>query len=116
MIKESESEVLSSCLKTLSAFGIFAWRSNNMGTYRHPKGRDPFYSFNGLRGVSDILGVLPDGRILCVECKATGKLKDQKPEQKRFQEYIERNGGMYWLIDSFEMLTDLIDKNGLRRR
>lgn len=110
MIKEKEADVLHSCLKTLSAFGIFAWRNNNMGVRRSRAGKD-FYTFAGLRGVSDIVGVLPDGRILCVECKATGKLKSQSPEQKQFQEDIERNGGEYLLVDSYETIIAWVEKN-----
>jgi hypothetical protein len=36
----------------------------------------------GKKGSSDILGILPGGRMLCIECKAnTGRLS---PEQKQF--------------------------------
>jgi hypothetical protein len=114
-VKEKEAEVLSSCLKTLSAFGVFAWRNNNMGVRRERAGQS-FYTFNGVRGVSDIIGVLPrsfgklEGHILCVECKATGKLKTQSPEQKAFQCEIEAAGGEYLLVDSYEMIIAWLEK------
>jgi hypothetical protein len=98
-----ENEVVSGCLRFLNACGIFAWRNNNMGTARK-RGKSIFYTFNGIRGVADIIGVVSDGRILCCECKRPGKLKDQSDEQKYFEEQIVKSNGIYVLVDSWEML------------
>lgn len=85
----SESVVVAQCLEWLALHRIFAWR-NNTGSYKTPEGRFIRY---GHVGSADILGLLPDGRFLAVECKAaTGK---QSKAQKTFQQMVERNGGAY---------------------
>jgi len=46
----------------------------------------------GRRGQADILGFMPDGRFLAVECKASdGKLR---PEQELFLGRVRRAGGV----------------------
>ena len=106
-----ESELLTYCLRLLSAFSIFAWRNNNMGVRRERNGK-AFYTFNGTRGVADIIAVHPkNGKIICIECKAEGKLKNKSPEQKDFQEQIEKSGGYYFLIDSYDMLIKKLEEN-----
>ena len=85
----SESLIVAQCLEWLALHRVFAWR-NNTGSYKTPEGR---YIRYGHVGSSDILGILPDGRFLGVECKtATGK---QSKAQKVFQGMIERNNGVY---------------------
>jgi hypothetical protein len=74
-VKTPESYVLSSCLEYLALKGIFAWR-NNSGAVKGPSGHLVRF---GQKGSPDILGILPGGRLLCVECKGSGgKLR---PEQ-----------------------------------
>jgi hypothetical protein len=119
-IVPKESQVVTSCLRFLNGVGIFAWRNNNSGTYRGRRAGKDIYSFRGIHGVSDIIGVFPSiimdetrnqnienkyaGRIICVECKRPGKLNGQSEGQIDFQEQIEKNGGIYILCDSWEML------------
>lgn len=89
-----ESSLVRSCLDLLSLRGVFAFRVNTTGVY-DPK-RGVFRSFHGLRGVSDILGVLPGGRFLAVECKVgRNKLSD---EQQFFIDRILGMGGVAWVI------------------
>jgi hypothetical protein len=84
-----ESDVLRQCLEYLAVKGIFAWR-NNTGAAQVDGKR--FVRF-GIKGSPDILGVMPDGRMLCVECKsATGR---QTPEQRAFGEAVIARGGVY---------------------
>ena len=51
-----ESDVLRACLDLLKWKGIMAWRSNNTGVFDPVKKR--FRAFQGLKGVSDILGLI----------------------------------------------------------
>jgi hypothetical protein len=53
-----------------------------------------------LSGVADIIGLLPDGRFLAIECK-TGKNK-QTSSQIEFQRGIEANHGVYFLAYQLE--------------
>lgn len=92
-----EAEVLHGCLRWLHDQGIFAWR-NNSGTAWI--GGQPV-SF-GFPGSADIIGLTPTGRFLAVECKsATGKQSDK---QRKFEEKIKANGGVYLLVRSVEEL------------
>ena len=68
--------------------GFFAW-NNPTGTVRIAPDRWVHF---GKKGSADILGVLPDGRFLAVECKSpTGRLT---PEQSAFLERIRGLGGV----------------------
>ena len=93
-----ESVVLSECLFYLQISGIYCWRNNTGGT----KTKTGFIRF-GKVGSSDILGILPDGRFLAVECKRErgGKVSEQ---QKVFLDMIEKNHGVAWVVNSLEDL------------
>ncbi len=60
------------------------------------RGRGPasewWGAVSGLRGVSDILGILPDGRLLAVECKTTKG--NMTADQDEFQTRISENNGV----------------------
>jgi hypothetical protein len=95
-----ENRVKAEVLKYLKLRQIKAW-SNPSGAVRIRPGK--FMSF-GLKGSSDILGCLPDGRFPAVEVKApSGRLS---PEHRRFLEDIGRLGGLaivarsYWDIEA----------------
>src|SRR5262249_15385763 len=85
----TESGTLSACLALLRLRGILAWRASTTGVY--DPARKCFRSFRGLKGVSDILGVLEGGGRLAVEVKsATGRLT---PDQQWFLDEVNRRGG-----------------------
>lgn len=95
-----ESDVVRSCLDYLKIRGIFAWRQN-AGVIPLANGG---VRFSGLRGVSDILGILPDGRFLAVECKsAKGKTSEH---QDAFLDQIAANGGVACVVRSVEELAE----------
>ena len=98
-----ESAVLQQCLAYLHVRGIFAWR-NNIGAAKTEDGR--FVRF-GIPGASDIIGVLPGGRFLAVECKRStgGRVSDQ---QKAFLEKIKNAGGLAVIATSLEDLMEAI--------
>lgn len=87
--KRRETDLVRACLDYLKLRNIFAWRNNTTGVFDPVKKK--FRTFTGLKGVSDILGILPDGTLLAIECKMPGgKLT---PEQKAFlQNIVDRNG------------------------
>ncbi len=87
-----EGLVVNACLDYLAARRIYAWR-NNTGAVSIPSahGRDRFIRY-GKPGSSDILGIMPDGRFLAVECKTkTGRLTDL---QQGFLAEVEARGGV----------------------
>ena len=90
-----EAGVLRGCLKQLHSLGLFTWR-NNSGTLW--AGGQPV-SF-GFPGSPDIIGILPDGRFLGVECKSpTGR---QSMKQKAFEQRVAASGGVYILAHSVD--------------
>ena len=91
-----EGAVVKACLDYLAVRGIYAWR-NNTGTLRDKTNRPVFF---GKPGSADILGILPGGTFLAVECKA----KKGKPSDKQigFLKTIAENGGaaiLAWSVD-----------------
>ena len=85
-----ESDLVRACLDLLALRGITAWRNNNAGIYDPARRR--FRTFHGLKGASDILGILAGGRFLAVECKMPGgKLS---PDQTAFLDMIRERGGL----------------------
>lgn len=102
MIKgQKENIVLQQCLIYLNCRGIFAFR-NNTGALKIGK---RFVRF-GYPGSSDIIGILPDGRFLAVECKReNGGILSGK--QVEFLSRIKENGGVALVVHS---LNDL-EKN-----
>lgn len=97
-----ETAVVGSCLCLLAILGIFAWR-NNTGALRNKAGRLIRY---GLRGSSDIIGILPDGRFLAIECKTeTGKASQAQID---FIKTINDNNGVGMIVrNTDELLAKL---------
>lgn len=103
-----EGFVLSACLEFLAVRGVFAWR-NNSGATKTEGGR--FVRF-GLRGSSDILGILPGGRFLAVECKAPkGRTT---PDQEAFLTDIRRRGGVAMVARSVDDLAAGLKEAGCK--
>lgn len=99
-----EDEVLRGCLEYLRAHGYFVWR-NNTGAVKIGK---RFIRY-GTPGSSDILGILPDGRFLAVECKREkgGRLSEL---QKAFLTAIQINGGVSIVARSVDELKKELEK------
>jgi hypothetical protein len=88
-------------LDYLRAKHIFVWRCNQVSpTGINAKGELYHRRFVGLKGVSDILGILPGGRILCIEVKsAKGRLS---AEQNCFASEVLDLGGVWFVARSVE--------------
>lgn len=97
-METSESVVLKQCLDYLKLKGIYCWR-NNTGACKSGNR----YIRYGFIGSSDILGILPDGRFLAVECKRTkgGRVSEAQHE---FLSKIASNGGVAIVAKSVDDL------------
>jgi hypothetical protein len=91
--------------------GYFVWQNKSTGTF------DPYrkyflkvgYSHGRIKGVPDILGVLPDGRLLAIEIKTgTGKLS---PEQREFIRKAEIRGAIAFMARSLEDVVKTFSKH-----
>jgi hypothetical protein len=87
-----EKTVLKECLEYLQLRGIYAYRQNTgAAEYTDKAGKKRMVKY-GKPGASDIVGVMPGGRFIAVECKApAGRLSEL---QKQFLKDIERMGGL----------------------
>ena len=98
-----ESQVMEAVAGILERHPLVAayWRQNT-GAAKFQQ----YYVKFGFRGCSDYLGFLTDGRILAVECKATGK--KPSPEQAAFLENVEKAGGFAcWTDDGVNLYRKL---------
>lgn len=103
----TENEVLASCIELLSLMNIYCWR-NNTGALKDATGR--LIRF-GKVGSSDILGVLPDGKFLAVECKKSkGGIVSEYQEE--FLQEINNCGGVGLVVRSSEELLNELKKRG----
>jgi hypothetical protein len=101
-----ESRILSDCLRYLQVRGIYHWR-NNVGSVQIRPGQ--WYRF-GKVGSSDILGVLPGGKILAVETKA--KRGQLTPDQRAFLETVRDLGGMAVIARSWTDVDQALREAG----
>lgn len=106
-----ETRIQASILTYLVYLGIFCWRNNSSGIYNQKTGS--YYSPKGIgriSGVSDILGILPDGRFIALEIKSEkGK---ETPEQKVFGHNISTNNGLYIVARSIEDVRKTLREYG----
>jgi len=110
MKSQPEKAVLAGCLRYLEARQIYHWR-NNCGAVQVAPGR--FIRF-GKKGSSDILGILPGGRLLCVECKAEGGRLS--PEQKIFLDEVRELGALALVVRGWWELDRALCEAGYERR
>lgn len=99
-----EADVQQSILDYLETMHIYAWRNQSQGTY---DASIKTYRINKKfkKGVSDILGILKDGRLLAIEVKRTG-IKKGSPEQHKFIDDINERGGLAFIADDLQTVVD----------
>jgi hypothetical protein len=95
-----EAAVLRSCLDYLRLRGVVCWRQNSGGL---PTPGGGFMRSTDINGVADIIGLLPSGRFLAVECKSDrGR---QSEAQRDFQAMVEGSGGLYLIARDIQDLV-----------
>lgn len=87
-----EKEIQRTCLEWLAGVGIFAFRVNSGAMTATHKGKTRYMKFNGARGCSDILAILPDARFGAIEIKRPGNVPTD--DQKAFLASVQRAGGV----------------------
>jgi hypothetical protein len=105
----SESEILRAIMALLKRHPRVAqcWRQNS-GTFaeRNRDGSMRYVRANTQRGMSDIMGVLRDGRTLAIEVKSrTGRMR---PGQEEFLQTIRQAGGVAGVCRSVEDAVALL--------
>jgi hypothetical protein len=97
---KTEKEITRSIVKHLRACGCFVFKH-----WGGPMSK---------RGVSDLLGCLPDGRMLAVEVKRLGGKASE--EQKAFIADVGRCGGLAFIADSVDAVKSRLDAVGVAPR
>ena len=111
-----ESDVLSACLQWLQMKGVWCWRQNQGAI---PLAGGGYRRFVGLKGVADILGILPQtvrvvgdegpvtfGNLLAVETKRQGE--NPRPEQEEFLRQVNERGGVGVCVRSVGELEEVL--------
>lgn len=97
----SEAEIQAAIRKELGDVTrypeLVLWR-NNVGQMIDKDGRRVVFGVGG-KGAADLLGMF-NGRFVAVEIKTP--IGRQSPEQKLFQQLVEKRGGVYVLLRSVE--------------
>lgn len=96
-----EAFVLKACRQWLTLHGIAHWRINQQGVPLHDgTGR---YRKGPHQGMADLVGILPSGRFLSVECKAPGGRV--RPEQWEFLRAVREAGGVALIVAGVDELA-----------
>lgn len=95
-----EQDIQKAIIELLRLMGCFVWRQNQGGMKATYAGKNRFIRFSHIAGISDIIGVMPDGRFLAVEVKRPGK--EPEEHQLRFLETIRSHGGVAGCVHSVE--------------
>lgn len=106
MKKTSETSVVNACLDLLRLKRIKAWR-NNVGAMKVGK---RFVRF-GEAGSPDILGILPGGRALCVECKFGHN--DTTETQDTWLDEARVAGALVAVVWDVQELDSILERNGI---
>jgi hypothetical protein len=113
-----ENQVQAACLHYLNLRGAMVWR-NHSRTFQVPgKGGKMRPMFVGTPGSPDIMGILPGGKFIGVECKQPlgprggDSHSRQSPEQVAWQEECERTGGLYVLARSVDDVEKALKEHG----
>ena len=107
----TEAQILKAIMKFLAMHPKIAqcWRQNS-GTFqeRNRDGSVRYIRANTAKGMSDIMGVLKDGRTLAIEVKtATGRMR---PGQEEFLATIRQAGGVAGVCRSVEDAQALLEE------
>jgi hypothetical protein len=101
-----ETTLVAACLQLLALRGVFAWR-NNSGAFVLGEGKGRRFVRAGMKGSADILGVLPGGRFLAVECKI-GRNRPTTA-QTAFLNTIRAAGGLALVVWDVKELAEALD-------
>jgi hypothetical protein len=100
-----ESEIQTSIIRYLYARGITFWRINTTGIYDVAKKK---FRPSPTKGVSDILGVLPNGRFLAIEVKSAKGAVTK--EQQAFIDKVNASHGLAFVARSIRDVEVRLDE------
>lgn len=116
-----ESEIQGVILQFLRLKGIWCWRQNTMGFYDTKLRKYRTAGKFSIKGVPDILGILPDGKFLGIEVKRPKSKRNLSSDQLRFQKEILDRKGICFVATCLEDVQmalkpyfDLMNRYGIK--
>lgn len=107
-MKNKEGGIQKAIMDYLRLKGVVCFKHRNVGIYKKDTGSYiPLPS--GEKGISDIIGCLPDGRFLAVEVKCPGK--KPSPDQLDFLKRIWQSGGVGLVAYSIDDVMGAFEGN-----
>ena len=100
-----EERVQHELVMWMQSRGIYFFSVPNEAT----KGKGNFAATGMRPGVSDLVVVLPDGRVVFVEVK--NEVGQQRPAQKLFEQKVTDLGHQYVVVRSVEELKKVLDSS-----
>lgn len=115
-MSKAENAVTKACMDYLTLIGAFVWRNNSRTVMMPGKGGKMRPMFFGKVGSPDIIGILPGGRFIGVECKKPLGPKGgtggsvQSAEQVEFEKECKARHGLYVLARSSHDVHEAINR------
>lgn len=103
MKKPKEGDLVKAAIEYLRMKGVLCWRNQSGSVVSQASGCRVRMS---APGVSDIIGVLKDGRVLAVECKMKGR--EPTYEQLEFLASVKSRGGVAIVAYSVEEIMEVV--------
>ena len=101
--KDTNTNSLTKCVKDFLALkGIHVERTGSEGGVRHTK--DGTYKrvfSSAMKGTSDLKAII-NGKFVAIEIKCKSTQDKQREAQKKYQEQIEKSGGVYYIATDFQ--------------
>lgn len=105
----SERNVQRQILRYLATVDVFAWRANSGSmTLEGSNGNRRHVRFASVQGLADIIGMLPNGRFLAIECKRRGGKVSVK--QQAFIDCVNAHGGLAFVADNLDTVIEALRK------
>jgi penicillin-binding protein-related factor A (putative recombinase) len=113
-----ETDIVNSILENLRVHypKCYFWKQGNYGAFRgYNKQGEKRFSFAGEKGVSDILGISPDGRFCAIEVKTPETFKKEahnaSNNQLKFLQEIDKRKGLAMIVCCFEQVEIILKAN-----
>lgn len=105
----SETDLVRAIVIYLRVQGIFCWRQNTgAARYGGSKGKKPRFVRYGEPGISDVLGMMKDGRFLAIEVKLPGN-EEPSDNQKEFMAKVRASKGITFVATCIEDVRDKLE-------
>jgi len=109
-LARSEKSIENEILNWLEWKKIYVWKTKTVGTFNHKRMTFQVASRLYRTGVADIIGILPNGRLLAIEVKSKkGAVQDN---QRMFLKEVTDRGALAFVARSVDDVEENLTKAG----